>query len=68
MKEIEKEIVIVRNMIDVLNRCLLLSISRARIRESMTIKKDIRTCKNELNRLIEAKNEPKEKEKDGAFQ
>ena len=72
MKEIEKEIVIIRNMIDVLNRCLMISISRAKVRDSIKIKKDIRVVKKELNRLLEVRDETgdalKEKKQDAKVQ
>jgi hypothetical protein len=68
LKEIEKEIVIIRNMIDVLNRCLMISISKAEIREIIKTKKDIRMCKKELHKLIEAKDVAKEQAKDESFQ
>lgn len=72
MKEIDKEIVVLRNMIDVLNRCLMISISRAKIKDSIKTKKDIKRVKKELNRLLEARDETgdelKEKKKDANIQ
>ncbi|MBT2728364.1 hypothetical protein J7E63_15645 [Bacillus sp. ISL-75] len=72
MKDLEKEILVIKNMIDILNRCLMISITNARIRETINTRKDIKICKKELKKLLEARDEignvAREKKQDAEVQ
>jgi hypothetical protein len=59
MKEVEREIEVVKNMIDILNRCLFISLKNHRVREVKSTVKDIQLCKKELRKLIVARDEAK---------
>jgi hypothetical protein len=64
MKKVEREIEVLRHMIDLLNRCLIISLKNVKLSETKSILKDIQTCKKELNKLIKARDEQKESAKD----
>lgn len=54
-KDITKEIEAVENIIRILNQCLAINIKHKKIEAAKDTLKDIQICKEELNKLIEAK-------------
>lgn len=60
MKDLEKEIEVVENIIGVLNRCLALYIKRLDFEQAKRTIQDMVLVKAELRKLIEAKEAEKE--------
>jgi hypothetical protein len=54
-QEIELEIEVLHNIIDLLNECLRINIQHLKIQYAMNCLKDIRLCKEELKKLVIAK-------------
>ena len=52
MKNINREIEVVENIIQLLNKCLVIAQSGRRQKEIASCKNDIRLCKKELNKLL----------------
>lgn len=65
--EAEKEIKLIQSMIDLLYRCLFISIKNKRIQEIKSTLNDIQICKKELKKLITAKDEAQEAQKEPAI-
>jgi hypothetical protein len=53
MKEVEKEIKVIENMIRLLNECRNISLSNNRLEEVESCNNDIKTCKQHLKKLWE---------------
>jgi hypothetical protein len=67
MRDLEKEIEVIKSMIDLLNRCLFISLKNNRIKEVKNTVKDIQLCKRELRKLILARDEAPEAQKEPAI-
>jgi hypothetical protein len=63
MKEIEREIEVLEHMIDLLNRCLYISLKNYRYKEIKSTLSDIQTCKREL-RKVKARDIEREAQKE----
>jgi hypothetical protein len=52
MKDLEKEIAVVKNLIRILNECFAIAMSNKRKEEAKSCRRDIALCTQELNRLL----------------
>lgn len=53
MKEVEKEIKVIKNLIRLLNECRTIAAAHNRLEEVESCTKDINTCKEHLQKLLE---------------
>jgi hypothetical protein len=53
MREIEREIKVIKNMIRLLNECRKIALANNRLEEVESCNNDIKTCKQHLKKLME---------------